>query len=451
MTRILVVDDDPVSCRLLRDVLERDGAIVLTETEPHAALELAQDTPIDLALVDVRMPGMSGISLLSSLHEVRPGLPVIIMTGFASVDTAVEAVGAGATDYLSKPADVEEIRAAVARALGPRAEQRADLPASEEAVDQLVGRSPRMVRVYGTIARVAPGRSTVLILGESGTGKELVARAIHRHSPRSRAPFLAVDCGALSDPLLESELFGHVRGSFTGAVADSPGLFAQASGGSIFLDEIGDVSPALQSRLLRVLQEQQIRPVGSTQWKKVDVRVIAATNKDLHAEVEAGRFREDLLYRLRVVTLEIPPLRERVEDVPLLTDHLMRRAAHDAGREPPGISQSALRALEAYSWPGNVRELAHAIERAVVLCRDDLLTESDLPPAIVAAQPALAPAIPDSDRPTLAELKRRYVQTVLAEHGGNVTRAARVLGIDRRSLHRMLDRFASGIRDDDEL
>lgn len=444
MTRILVVDDDPVSCSLLRDVLERDGATVITETDPHAALELAKTTTIDLALLDVRMPGMDGISLLTHLREAQPSTAVIIMTGFASVDTAVEAVGAGAVDYLSKPADVEDIRAAVARALGPRGEQRADLPASEEAVDQLVGRSPGMVRIYGTIARVAAGNSTVLILGESGTGKELVARAIHRHSRRRDAPFLAVDCGALSDTLLESELFGHVRGSFTGAIADSPGLFMQANGGTIFLDEIGDVSSALQSRLLRVLQEQQIRPVGSSKWRQVDVRVVAATNKSLEGEVEAGRFREDLLYRLKVVTFDIPPLRERVGDIPLLTDHLVRRAAHAAGREPPGISQSALRALEAYSWPGNVRELSHALERAVVLCRDDLLTASDLPLAVVAAQPSLAPAIPDSDRPTLAELKRRYVQLVLAEQEGNVTRTARILGVDRRSLHRMIDRFARG-------
>lgn len=445
--RILVVDDDRVSCQLLTDVLRRDGATVLAETDPHAALALAAETPLDLALVDVRMPGMNGISMLAKLRDLQPDLPVIIMTGFASVDTAVEAVGAGAADYLSKPADVDEIRAAVARALGPRGEERADLPGAEEAVDQLVGRSPAMVRIYNTIARVAPGRSTVLVLGESGTGKELVARAIHRHSSRKAAPFLAVDCGALSDSLLETELFGHVRGAFTGAIADSPGLFVQAAGGTVLLDEIGDVTPALQSRLLRVLQEQQVRPVGSTKWRDVDVRIIAATNKDLGAEVLAGRFREDLLYRLRVVTVDVPSLRDRIEDVPLLVDHLVRRAAKEAGRPPPGISQAALRALEAYRWPGNVRELSHALERAVILCRDDMLTERDLPAQVVASQPPRADAIPDTERPTLTELKRRYVQLVLAEQAGNITRAARVLGIDRRSLHRMLERFATGTPD----
>ena len=444
MTRILVLDDDQVSCQLLSDVLRRDGATVLTETDPEAALELALGTPLDLALVDVRMPGMDGISVLSKLRERKPDLPVIIMTGFASVDTAVEAVGAGAADYLSKPADVDEIRASVARALGPRGEQRADLPGAEEAVDELVGRSPAMVRIYNTIARAAPGRSTVLVHGESGTGKELVARAIHRHSPRRAGPFLAVDCGALSDSLLESELFGHVRGAFTGAVSDTPGLFVQATGGTVFLDEIGDITPALQSRLLRVLQEQQVRPVGSTKWRNIDARIVAATNKDLAAESAAGRFREDLLYRLRVVTVEVPPLRERVEDIPLLIDHLVRRAAKDAGRAAPGISQAALRALEAYAWPGNVRELSHALERAVLLCRDEILTERDLPAQIVDAQPAGPPAVPDTERPPLAELKRRYVQIVLSEQGGNISRAARVLGIDRRSLHRLLERYATG-------
>ncbi|MBM4266573.1 MAG: sigma-54-dependent Fis family transcriptional regulator [Deltaproteobacteria bacterium] len=446
MKRILVVDDDAVSCQLLADVLRSDGAEVVTETDGGSALELAERLHVDLALVDVRMPGMTGISLLTELRRRFPSLPVILMTAFGSVETAVEAVGAGAADYLSKPADVHEIRAAVARALGHPSDARAELPSSEADVGGLVGRSAAMVRIYNTIARVASGRSTVLVLGESGTGKELIARAIHRHGPRSRGPYVAVDCGALPETLLESELFGHVRGAFTGAIADSPGLFAEADGGTLFLDEIGHVSPELQSRLLRALQEHEIRPVGGQKWRTVDARVIAATNRNLAAEVAAGRFREDLFYRLKVVTIEVPPLRERPEDLPLLVDHLIRRAARDGGRPAPGISRSALRAIEAYPWPGNVRELAHALERAVVLARDEMISEHDLPEPLSSMRSGPPPAIP-RDRPTLGELKRRYVQMVVAEQGGNITRAAGVLGVDRRSLYRILERYAQGARD----
>jgi len=289
----------------------------------------------------------------------------------------------------------------------------------------------------------------VLILGESGTGKELIARAIHQHSPRRTEAFVAVDCGALTETLLESELFGHVRGAFTGAVGDKAGLFMEADGGTIFLDEVGDVSPALQAKLLRVLQEQQVRPVGGAEWRKVDVRVIAATNRDLAEAVIAGRFREDLYYRLKVVTLELPPLRERREDIPLLVDHLVRRAARECGKPViAGVTEAALVLLRAYHWPGNVRELAHVLERGVALAHHDVLTADDLPPEV--RQPASAP--PEGspvDRPTLGELKRRYIRRILNESGGNVSRAAAVLGIDRRSLYRMLHRYGMAPRGDD--
>jgi two-component system response regulator AtoC len=339
---------------------------------------------------------------------------------------------------VSKPMDVEEIRATVRRALGRTAETQATLPVAGEQLGGVVGRSPAMVEVYKTIARVAPARSTVLILGESGTGKELVARAVHENSPRRKRPFVAVDCGALTETLLESELFGHVRGAFTGAIGDAPGLFSEADGGTLFLDEIGDVSPALQAKLLRVLQEHQIRPVGGSVWRAVDVRVIAATNRDLTGAVEAGRFREDLYYRLKVVTLQLPPLRERREDVPLLVDHLVRRAARECHKAVTGVSEQALALLRAYHWPGNVRELAHVLERGVALAQQEVLTAEDLPEEL--RQPAPAPSTPE-DRPTLAELKRRYVHRVFEESGGNVSRAAQVLGVDRRSLYRMLQRY----------
>ena len=439
MARILVVDDDAVTCRLLAEVLGRDGAAVIGESDSRRALARAAEESFDLAIVDVQMPEMDGLALLRGLRDRLPNLPIVIMTAFGSIDTAVQAIASGAVDYVSKPMDVEEIRATVRRALGRTVEAQATLPAAGEQLGGVVGRSPAMVEVYKTIARVAPARSTVLILGESGTGKELVARAIHQNSPRRKRPFVAVDCGALTPTLLESELFGHVRGAFTGAVGDTPGLFAEANGGTVFLDEVGDVSPALQAKLLRVLQEHQIRPVGGSLWRAVDVRVIAATNRDLAGAVEAGSFREDLYYRLKVVTLQLPPLRERLEDIPLLVEHLVRRAAHECSKTVTGISEQALERLGAYHWPGNVRELAHVLERGVALAQQEILTADDLPGELRQAVPA--PASTPEDRPTLAELKRRYVHRVFEESGGNVSRAAQVLGVDRRSLYRMLQRY----------
>ena len=445
-SRILVVDDDAVTCRLLADVLGRDGLTVVGETDPRRALERARDERVDVAILDVQMPEMDGLELLRALRERHPALAVVIMTAFGSIGTAVEAITSGAVDYVSKPMDVEEIRATVRRALDRRREAQAELPEAGEEFGGVVGRTPAMVEVYKTIARVAPGLTTILVTGESGTGKELVARAIHRHSPRRKRPFVAVDCAALTETLLESELFGHVRGSFTGAVSDSPGLFAEADGGTIFLDEIGDVSPALQARLLRVLQEHEIRPVGGAEWRKVDVRVIAATNRDLTAGVTTGRFREDLYYRLKVVTIELPPLRERREDIPLLVDHLVRRAAKSCGKRVTGVSEAALALLSAYRWPGNIRELAHVLERAVALAQHEVLVAEDLPdelrvPRPVATNGSGVPGEAVGDRPTLAELKRRYIERVLEESGGNVSRAASVLGVDRRSLYRMLQRY----------
>jgi transcriptional regulator with PAS, ATPase and Fis domain len=303
----------------------------------------------------------------------------------------------------------------------------------------MVGRTPAMIEVYKTIARVAAGPSTVLILGESGTGKELVARAIHDHSPRRPRPFVAVECSAIPESLLESELFGHVRGAFTGAVADRPGLFAEADGGTIFLDEIGDITPALQVKLLRVLQEHEVRPVGGSQLRPVDVRVLAATNVDLTQAVAEGRFRSDLYYRIKVVTIALPPLRDRREDIPLMVDHLLRRAARQCEKDVTGVSEAALTVLRGYHWPGNVRELGHVLERAVALAQGTVLGVEDLPDELRGGTSA-PPSDLLGDRPTLDTLKRRYIQRVLEENGGNVSRAAAVLGVDRRSLYRMLER-----------
>ncbi len=440
MARVLVVDDDAVTCQLLSEVLERDGITVVWETSPRRALASVCERSVDLAILDVRMPEMGGLELLERLRERIPSLPVIIMTGFGSVDTAVEAITSGAVDYVSKPMNVDEMRAAVNRVLRGDREARAELPVESAAIGDMVGRTRAMVAVYKTIARVAPGRSTVLILGESGTGKELVARAVHRHSPRRSKPFVAVDCGALTETLLESELFGHVRGAFTGAEANKSGLLVEADGGSVLLDEIGDVTPALQAKLLRVLEDQQIRPVGGLQWQSVDVRILAATNTDLAAAVVAGHFREDLYYRLNVVTIRLPPLRERQSDIPLLVDHFIRRAARENAKNVTGMSAAAFELLQRYRWPGNVRELAHVIERGVVMSRSELIDIDDLPLEI-RAPTTQAPVDMLADRPTLEELKQRYIRRVLAESEGNIARAAAVLGVDRRSLYRMLERY----------
>ena len=441
MARVLVVDDDSISCQLLGEVLQHDGLPVLWATDPFDALERVRRNPVDLAILDMRMPQMNGLELMRRLREHAPELPVIIMTAFGSIDTAVEAISSGAVDYVSKPMNVEEIRAAVHRVLERQREARAPLTAGAGEPEGMVGRTPAMVEVYKTIARVAPGLSTVLILGESGTGKELVARAIHRHSPRHDSPFVAVDCTALTETLLESELFGHVKGSFTGAVYDAPGLFAEANGGTIFLDEIGDISAPLQAKLLRVLQEHQVRPVGGTQWRSVDVRVVAATNRDLAGAVAKGQFREDLYYRLKVVTVRLPPLRERREDIQLLVDHLVHRAAAQCGKPVSAVSDAALAVLRLYDWPGNVRELSHVLERSVALAQDTVIGVDDLPSELHGAPPASLPSDLVGDSPTLEELKKRYIRRVLERSGGNISRAAAILGLERRSLYRMLQRY----------
>jgi DNA-binding NtrC family response regulator len=448
VSTVLIVDDDEVTCRLLDEVLSGDGIRVIAETDPCAALERASAEPVDLALLDVQMPELDGLTLLARLRARDARLPIVVMTAFGSIDSAVRAISCGAVDYVSKPMSVDEIRATVRRALERPKEEPVALPPDAQEIGDIVGRSPAMVEVYKAIARVAPTSATVLVLGESGTGKELVARALHAHGPRCNARFVAVDCASLGDALLESELFGHVRGAFTGAVGDSPGLFVEADGGTVFLDEIGDVSPAMQARLLRVLQEHQVRPVGGTRWRTVDVRVIAATNRDLAAAVAAGRFREDLYYRLKVVTLALPPLRERADDIPLLVDRLVKRAARTNGKSVSGVSRAALALLQSHSWPGNVRELEHVLERAVVLARGEVLTMDDiaLPGQAAHGAPATLAAEPGNGRPTLDQLKRRYVLAVLDECAGNVSRAATTLGIDRRSLHRMLARYRAAER-----
>jgi DNA-binding NtrC family response regulator len=460
MKRILVVDDDKASCELLREIFAAQGWGAETATTPEAALALAAREPFDLVVSDINLEAeQSGLDILRAL---RGACPVILVTGFGTLDAAVEASREGAWDFVSKPFKVEEVVATVRRALERGREAEGDAGAAEATPEKLssryeraglVGRAPAMIELYKEIARLAPSRSTVLIVGESGTGKELVARSIHKHSPRSGRPFIPVNCGAFAETLLESELFGYVRGAFTGAAADRKGLWEEAEGGTLFLDEVGETSQAMQVKLLRALQEGEIRRVGSTRPVIVDARVLSATNRDLEREVKAGRFREDLFYRLGVVTLRVPPLRERRSDIPLLAERFLRAASENAGRARLRLSEGALNRLVSYDWPGNVRELESAVEYAALHARGAEVEAEDLPPKLQTAEVRQAAsrsplAALYEDLPSLDELERRYLQHVLEATGGNRTRTAEILRIDRRTLYRMAERFQLKLDED---
>ncbi len=458
--RILVVDDDAASRALMAEILAEDGhRIVSCADGAEAVQRIEREGEFDAVVSDIRMVDVDGLEVLDWVRGHAPETPVLLVTAFGNVDGAVEAIRRGAYDYISKPYDVNAIKLVVDRALRHRrlsAENRRLKREIREkyALANVVGRSEGMLQVYKTAARVAATDATVLVVGESGTGKELVARAIHSSSPRATGAFIAVDCGAIAEGVLESELFGHARGSFTGATGARRGLFEEASGGTLFLDEIGDIGGRIQGQLLRVLQEGEIRRVGESAPVKVDTRVVAATNKDLAEAVKAGRFREDLFYRLNVVTIRIPPLRERREDIPLLAEHF---ASEHAGERGASLTTEAREALLAWDWPGNVRELENAVARALALNPGGTILPEDLPEAVrerwqvrrggpakppsSIAVPATAPPVPDplvADHPSLEDLTRRYAERVLRESGGNKTRAAEALGIDRKTLSRLL-------------
>src|SRR5512133_858900 len=443
--RIFVVDDDTSSRELLSRILTAEGYAVTALSDGREALERvpADGTAPELVISDIRMGDVDGLQLTDALRSRAPDTPVILVTAFGNIDGALDAIRRGAVDYISKPYDVDGIKLVVARALEQRrlaTENRAlrrDLR-DKYRLENIVGRSEAMLQVYKTAARVAATAPTVPIAGESGTGKELVARAIHATSPRAQRPFVAVDCGAIAEGVLESELFGHARGAFTGAQATRRGLFEEANQGTLFLDEIGDVGPNLQARLLRALQEGTIRRVGTNETLAVDVRVVAASNRDLEQAVKEGRFREDLFYRLNVVTIRIPPLRDRREDIPLLAEHF---AAKHGRSEGATISPDARELLVAYAWPGNVRELENVVASALALNPSGVILPDDLPEQVRSAHAAgaVAPAgVVAPDRPTLDELERRYAAQVLQETGGNKTRAAEILGIDRKTLYRLI-------------
>src|SRR5262252_236700 len=451
MKAVLVIDDDLETCNFLAEIFSEQGWQVTSSQSAEAAIGAVEQARFDLIVSDINLGGRtSGVALLKEFKKLSPASQVILISGFGTLETAVEAVREGAFDYISKPFNVNEVVATARRALEDRgADRGAEGPALDALKDYseasgLIGHSPRMIEVYKEIALVAPSRSTVMIVGESGVGKELVARAIHRNSLRASGPFIAVNCGALTETLLESELFGHVKGSFTGAVSDKRGLFEEANGGTIFLDEIGDTSLALQVKLLRALQEGEIRRVGSAKAIRFDARVLAATNRDLERDVKEGRFREDLYYRLSVVTLPVPPLRERREDIRLLAAHALKRA-RESGARAVTLAEESIALLEQFGWPGNVRELENTLEHAALYAKGAVITPEDLPEKIrkhsISAKRSGRIQTMFADLPSLEELERRYLIYVLQSVAGSRTRAAEVMGIDRRTLYRMAERY----------
>ena len=446
MPRILLVDDDKETCTFLEELLAAPDRHFVSVQDPATALLRIHDDAFDLLISDINLNApQSGIDLLRRF-TTEQGAPVVLISGFGTLETAIDAVRAGAFDYISKPFDIADIKRIVDRAIEQRARKRdfpAEMPAGSHG--SFIGRTAPMLEVYKQIAHGADSSAPVLIVGESGVGKELVARAIHDHGVRARDPFVAINCGAIADTLLESELFGHQRGAFTGAVTDHKGVFEQAGKGTVLLDEIGDTTPALQIRLLRVLEDGEVRPVGANRSLKVSPRVIAATNVPLEQAVADERFRQDLYYRLSVIVIRVPPLRERRADIPLLIGSFLDAACARAGKKPV-LSADALEALMRHSWPGNVRELRNTIERLVVSSRGTVIEALDLPDTVLAVRPQ-----PDelsfANLTTLDDLERRYLLHVLDAANGNRTRAAEILGIDRRTLYRMAVRFGIELKE----
>ena len=456
--KILVVDDDGVARELLADALKKEGYEVEAFSSGEEAIERGRRGQIDLVLTDLKMGTVDGLTVLREFKRFSPDTSIVLLTSFGSLEGAIEAIKQGAYDYLAKPFKKEEIKLVVQRSLDhsqlvrENTRYRDELKGRED-WSPLVGSSPAMLEVYKLVARVSEGRSTVLLQGESGTGKELIARAIHANSPRREKPFIPVNCGALTDTLLESEMFGYEKGAFTGAVGTKAGLFEAANGGTLFLDEIGDLSPALQVKLLRVMQDQEVRRVGGTTSLKVDVRIIVATNRDLEQLVKEGKFRDDLYYRLNVVRITLPTLAERKEDIPMLAHHFLQKYAGGSARAVRGFLPDTMALLKQYRWPGNVRELENAIERAVSLSHGPLLTPDDLPAALRQFGSQFGDKTEVSDQHdevclTLEEVEKRHLIRVLKETKGNKVRAAKILGIDRRTLYRMAERFGLDLGDD---
>ncbi len=445
---ILIIDDDQSMCELLKIDLDRRGHSCSWFTSAQEAFQALKELAFDVVLTDLNMPGLNGIELCERASTNFPEIPVVVMTAFGSLETAVAAIRAGAYDFVTKPIELDVLALVLERAVNHRFLQQRVKVLDEEArrarrFDELLGESPPMLDLYSRIDRIALSDSTVLITGQSGTGKELVAKLLHRRSQRSERPFVAVNCAAVPENLFESELFGHTAGAFTDARGARRGLFFEANGGTLFLDEIGDFPLSLQPKLLRALESGEVRPLGSDQEVRVDVRVIAASHRDLQSAVEEGRFREDLFFRVNVITCELPPLRERGTDILLLAQKAVDEFAERMGRHVNGISTAVAEKLLAYAWPGNVRELRNAIERAVALTRFEKISVEDLPERIRDYQQSNVILSSGDARElvSLEEVERRYILHVLDTVGGNRSRAARILGLDRKTLYRKLRRF----------
>ncbi|MGH7306017.1 MAG: sigma-54-dependent transcriptional regulator [Candidatus Rokuibacteriota bacterium] len=459
MRRVLVVDDEPDMVENCARILKRAGYECLTATDSHRALALVESERPDLLLTDLKMPGMDGMELLRRAREVDPALPVVVITAFATIESAVAAIKDGAVDYLPKNFSIDQLRVTVERGLRQRELQRENQNLREQlqgtlGFENLIGHSPAMAKVFELVRKAARSEANILVVGESGTGKELIARAVHANSPRATQAFVPVDCASLPEPLLESELFGHEKGAFTGAVKTKRGLLEVADRGTLFLDEIGELPLTLQAKLLRALQERQLRHVGGTAQIDVDVRVVSATNRDLREAVTKGQFREELYYRVNVIAIPLPPLRERAGDLKLLAHAFLKRYG---GERVTGLDDAAFQALEAYAWPGNVRELQNVIERACALADGDRITRGDLPdyllegssvrgPAAGASLEAVAPRgsdspLKDAKKRWMDVLEAAYLRDLLERHAGNVSAAAKTAGIDRKTFHRLINKY----------
>jgi len=443
-THLLVVDDDAVTTNLLKEVLSKEGYDVTTASSGEEAMDIGTNNLFDIVITDVRMGEKDGMEVLRSFKKIAPETTVIMITAFGSIETAIEAIREGAFDYVSKPFKLDEIKFTIRRALEQRRLLQENRLYRRELLNKyqfknVIGRTPQMFEVYKTIAKVADTKSTVLLYGERGTGKELVARSIHYNSPRNNRPFIPVDCGSLVETLMESELFGHVRGAFTGALSTKRGMFEEADGGTLFLDEVSSLNLSMQTKLLRFLQEHEIKKVGGMESIKVDVRVVAATNQQLDPFVKNGKFREDLFDRLNVVSIVLPPLRERKEDIPLLANHFLQEFSEENHKDISHISPEALEILTQYSWPGNVRELEHTIERAVILSIHPIILPEDLPRKMFEEMKGIEFLLPEKPL-SLREMEKKYVLKVLEETKGNKRKASEILGIDRTTLYRILEK-----------
>jgi two-component system response regulator HydG len=441
--KILVVDDDLEMCRLISDVLSGEGFKVLSTGDSLEASKMLKREEFDVIITDLKMKGLKGLDLLEEANKMAPMTPVIIITAFGTIESAIKAMKLGAYDYITKPFQMDELVLTVEKALENRLLKKEVVRLKKEVESRyhfhkLIGKSPSMQKVYELIERISDSSINVLLTGESGTGKELVAKAIHYNGSRKEGPFIAVNCAAIPETLLESELFGYKKGAFTDAKSDKKGLIFEANEGALFLDEITEMAPTLQAKLLRVIEEREVRPLGDTRSYPIDVRIISTTNRDIQSLIQQGKFREDLYYRLKVIDIELPPLRDRKEDIPLLIQHFVSRYSKDQNKEISGFSEEVLRILLNYSWPGNVRELENVIQRAITLCQHKVILPEDLPPSMLQKtdKNVLEKAV--QEKYTIDQLEKKYIRRILVEVGGNKSKAAEILGLDRKTLYRKL-------------